>query len=125
MNWARPSTRLAIYLRDGMACAYCGATVESGARLSLDHLIAHTHGGTNAPANLVTACMRCNDSRGARPLQVFARAVAAYLDHGIEPRQILAHVRRCTKRDLAAFRAEARELIARRGTVAKVLATKI
>lgn len=24
MNWCRPATRLAIYLRDGMACTYCG-----------------------------------------------------------------------------------------------------
>ncbi|KKK72946.1 hypothetical protein LCGC14_2898780, partial [marine sediment metagenome] len=33
MNWIRPEKRLAIYLRDGLACCYCGATVEDGTKL--------------------------------------------------------------------------------------------
>ena len=28
MNWLPKARRLAIYLRDGLACAYCGASVE-------------------------------------------------------------------------------------------------
>lgn len=72
MNWCRPSTRLAIYLRDGLACVWCGAGVEEGARLTLDHLKPHSKGGSNAPSNLLTACKRCNDSRGARSAAKFA-----------------------------------------------------
>ena len=67
MNWITQKKRLAIYLRDGLACAYCGASVETGAQLSLDHLIPHSEGGTNHESNLVTCCSRCNSSRGARP----------------------------------------------------------
>ena len=46
-KWIRPDKRLAIYLRDGLACAYCGDSVEEGAKLSLDHLTCHSHGGSN------------------------------------------------------------------------------
>jgi 5-methylcytosine-specific restriction endonuclease McrA len=66
MNWIRQEKRLAIYLRDGCACVWCGAKVEEGAQLTLDHVRCHSAGGSNAASNLVTACKRCNDSRGAR-----------------------------------------------------------
>jgi hypothetical protein len=119
MNWVRPSTRLAIYLRDGLACVWCGASVEDGAKLTLDHLDAHTNGGNNAATNLVTACHRCNSSRGARRPHVFAKAVAAYLDHDVTAAHILTHVRTTAKRQLD--RAMAREMLARRGSVANAL----
>ena len=47
MNWIRQDKRLAIYLRDGLACAYCGHSVESGASLSLDHLKPASKDGCN------------------------------------------------------------------------------
>ena len=115
MNWCRPSTRLAIYLRDGLACVYCGATIEVGERLTLDHIRPYSQGGSNAVSNLVTCCHRCNSSRGARTLASFARAVAEYLDHGVTAEAILAHVAACRRRTLP--RDEARQLLARRGTV--------
>lgn len=119
-NWCAPATRLSIYLRDGMACAYCGHGVEDGAQLTLDHLTPHSRGGGNNPTNLATCCKRCNSSRGNRPVAKFARAVAEYLNHGVVAEEIIAHVRRTSRRTLP--RAEARELLARRGTVARVLA---
>ena len=64
MNWIRLTTRLAIYHRDGFACVYCGAPGEEiGVGLTLDHLVACELGGTNLPANLVTACLRCNSAK--------------------------------------------------------------
>ena len=119
-KWCRPSTRLAIYLRDGLACAYCGATVEDGAQLTLDHVRPHSKGGDNSPHNLVTCCKRCNSARGNRPLRTFARAVADYLDHGVQADEIVRHIENCRRRALP--RGEAREMLRRRGTVARVLA---
>jgi hypothetical protein len=119
MNWIRQTTRLAIYLRDGLACVWCGAAAEDGAQLTLDHLMPHARGGSNAPRNLVTACHRCNSSRGKRSVPAFALAVADYLDHGVAALDILGHVRTTARRALP--RAEARELVARRGSVAAVL----
>ena len=47
MNWIKPAKRLALYLRDGLACAYCGDGIEDGIRLTLDHLTPHSLGGSN------------------------------------------------------------------------------
>lgn len=124
MNWIRQTTRLAIYLRDGMACAYCGASIESGAIFTLDHVRPHSHGGGNEATNLVTCCKRCNSARGNRGLRAWTRAVAEYINHGATAGEIESHVRNCTRRDMKAARREANELIARRGSVARVLASK-
>lgn len=114
MNWIRQEKRLAIYLRDGLACVWCGAAVEDddSTILTLDHLTPHSRGGSNEATNLVTACKRCNSSRGARPVKKFAAAVAEYLNHSADPVAIERHVRATAKRaiDVAA----AKEIIARR-----------
>ena len=118
-KWCRPSTRLAVYLRDGMACTWCGHSVEQGAALTLDHVIPASRGGSNATGNLIACCERCNRSRGTRSIPDFAAAVAEYLDHGVTAGEIGAHVHATRRRTLP--RAEARELIARRGSAARVL----
>ena len=119
MNWLPKARRLAIYLRDGLACAYCGASVEDHARLSLDHLRPYSKGGTNETSNLVTACGRCNSSRGTRTVRGFCRVVAAYLNHGVSVEAIEQHVRHTAARkiDLPAAKA----LIERRGVWAHCL----
>jgi hypothetical protein len=113
MNWLRPEKRLAIYLRDGLACAYCGDAVEEGAKLTLDHVKPHSKGGTNDATNLVTACLKCNSARGNRPWKAFAAQVAGYLNHGVAAEDIISHISRTTKRTLDV--SAAKELIANRG----------
>jgi len=119
MNWIRQEKRLAIYLRDGLACAYCGDSVENGAKMSLDHVKPWSKGGSNEATNLVTCCGRCNSSRGNRPMRKFAAAVAGYINHGTTAEEIIKHVNNTRKRTLPM--AEAKELIARRGSAAKAL----
>ena len=113
MNWIRPAKRLAIYLRDGLACVWCGTAVETGEGLTLDHLRCYSHGGGNEAANLVTSCRRCNSSRGTRSVAGFARVVAEYLDHGVQPESIVAHIGRTRRRTLDMTAAHA--MMARRG----------
>ena len=120
MNWIRQEKRLAIYLRDGLSCCYCGATVEDGAQLSLDHIKPDSKGGSNDASNLVTCCSRCNSARGNRSVASFARSVAGYLNHGLEASDITSHIRACQRRQLPLD--EAKTLIARRGSAAAVLA---
>jgi hypothetical protein len=122
MNWIRQAKRLAIYLRDGAACVYCGDGIDDGAILTLDHLRPHVRGGGNGATNLVTACKRCNDSRGARTLARFIVAVADYLDHGIDAVQIATHVEACRHRTLDLITAKA--LIARRGSAFAALRSR-
>lgn len=114
MNWIRQDKRLAIYLRDGMACVWCGATVEGGAKLSLDHVIPHVDGGDNGEYNLVTSCTTCNSSRGSRTAEVFANAVADYINHGRTAAAILRFMDQQVVKDLAPYRAEAKAIMARR-----------
>lgn len=110
-KWLRREKRLAIYLRDGLACAWCGASAEEGASLGLDHLTCRVNGGSNEATNLVTACSRCNTSRGSRIVAEFAVAVASYL--GIDAAMILAHVEATSRRPLDV--SAAKRLITLRG----------
>lgn len=62
-NWIRKTTRLAVYLRDGLCCVYCGAIgTEHG--LTIDHINGRSAG--NNPENLATSCLTCNRLRQAR-----------------------------------------------------------
>jgi len=113
MNWIRQEKRLAIYLRDGLACCYCGQGIEDDAKMTLDHLKPYSSGGSNEPSNLVTCCHRCNSSRGKRSWKEFAGAVAEYVDHGVTASEIIGHIASTRKRRLDV--AEAKAIMARRG----------
>lgn len=119
MNWIRKEKRLAIYLRDGLACVYCGQSVEDGVQLTLDHLICYKHRGTNHESNLVTACLQCNSSRGARPWKLFAKKVAGYINHGVTAKQIVSFISKTIARPLDVKAAQ--KLIARRGGFVKAV----
>lgn len=71
LNWGtvRPKrsaiplkVRVAVYERDGNRCVNCGATE----RLSLDHVIPWSHGGSDHVGNLQTMCVSCNSSKSNR-----------------------------------------------------------
>lgn len=51
--------RFEVFRRDGFACRYCGASA-SDTTLTIDHVVPIALGGTDEPANLVTACAPCN-----------------------------------------------------------------
>lgn len=113
MNWIRQDKRLAIYLRDGLACAYCGGTVETGATLSLDHLVPAHKGGSNGDQNLITCCATCNSRRQDMDL-------AAWLikSCGERSETVGAWIASHIALDLAPYRAEAKTIIARRASKA-------
>lgn len=119
MNWIRKPKRLAIYMRDGLACVYCGEGIEDGAKLTLDHLVPHSHGGSNDESNLVTACHRCNSKRGNRTVEEFAAGVAAYVNHGVQVQDILGFIAETTQRKLDTKTAQA--MIERRGGFTQAL----
>lgn len=113
MNFVRKEKRIALYMRDGLACVYCGSGIEDGAKLTLDHLTPHSHGGTNDATNIVSSCHKCNSARGNRDYKEFAEKVAAYLNHDITSAQIIAHIE--TTRQRPYDTKQAKEIIARRG----------
>ena len=98
-KWIRRERRLAIYIRDGLACVWCGSGLEDeGVTLSLDHVVPVSRGGRNVSRNLVTSCRKCNSVRSDRSLLDFAQAVANYLNSGVTYREIMRHVLDCVDR---------------------------
>ena len=111
-KWIRPDKRLAIYLRDGMCCAYCNASHDAdGAALTLDHLVPCEAGGTNKAHNLVTACRSCNSSKSARSVRAF---YVVLRDRGINTDRVGPRVRRLVRKPLKKFRLQAKAIIAER-----------
>ncbi|MGC9359721.1 MAG: HNH endonuclease [Anaerolineae bacterium] len=60
-----PLSRHTIMLRDGFTCQYCGSTPPRS-QLTIDHVIPKVRGGGSTWDNLVCACKRCNQAKGAR-----------------------------------------------------------
>ena len=52
---ARADMWATLAARDGLMCAYCGATPTQ-----IDHIVPRSRGGTNDPRNLALACAPCN-----------------------------------------------------------------
>ena len=108
-KWLRPDKRLAIYLRDGFACAYCGAILENGdTLLTIDHVVAQDLGGTNDEKNLVTACKSCNSSKSAKSVKAFLACLA---ERGVDVSEVPARIRRITRRKLRRYRKMAKAIL--------------
>ncbi len=58
--------RYSVLARDGFMCRYCGARADTGAQLVVDHIVPVARGGSNDPANLITACHPCNAGKADR-----------------------------------------------------------
>lgn len=119
MKWIRSEKRLALYLRDNLACVYCGQGIEVGIRLTLDHLIPYIQGGSNQAENLVSCCLFCNSSRSDRNWKTFARSVATYRNRGITAKALIAHIEQTRKQsyDVQA----AHTMIERRGNFSQTI----
>ena len=50
-----------VFRRDSYACRYCG---RDNVPLTVDHLVLWENGGPSTEANLVSACKKCNKTRG-------------------------------------------------------------
>jgi 5-methylcytosine-specific restriction endonuclease McrA len=57
---------LEIQEKQSFVCAYCN---QIAAKLTMDHVIPLSRGGTNTRANVVGACKRCNSQKKNRTLQ--------------------------------------------------------
>lgn len=59
--------RAKIYERDGWKCVYCGSEYK----LTIDHMIPVSIGGTNRNENLQTCCISCNNAKANLSLDEF------------------------------------------------------
>lgn|SRR5690554_3650112 len=58
------AAKMRVMRRDRYTCAYCGAEGKD-VELQIDHIVPVAKGGSHHISNLVTACMACNQSKGA------------------------------------------------------------
>lgn len=59
-----------LFKRDRHTCAYCGGQFPYK-ELSRDHIVPRSRGGKDSWMNCVTACRRCNQEKGDRPVEQF------------------------------------------------------
>lgn len=57
-------TRYEVLKRDNHACRYCGA-VAPEVKLTVDHVLPTSLGGSDDPSNLVAACRDCNAGKAS------------------------------------------------------------
>jgi 5-methylcytosine-specific restriction endonuclease McrA len=59
------SKRFAVLMRDDYTCQYCGRSAPD-VELHVDHRVPLSRGGSDAVANLATACIDCNLGKSNR-----------------------------------------------------------
>ena len=64
----KPKLRWQILVRDNFTCQYCGQRASEDVILEVDHKISVADGGSNEPDNLITACRKCNQGKGAESI---------------------------------------------------------
>lgn len=109
-KWIRPSKRLAIYMRDGHRCAYCGRDLV-GEVATLDHVLARELGGGNEAKNLVTCCLSCNSSKQDLTIRSWFLVLR---DRGVDTDQVGPRVRRLTRKSLAPYKEAAKVILSER-----------
>lgn len=118
-KWISDTLRLSIYLRDGLACVWCGRGIESSdgwrgsdecVRLSVDHAVPESCGGSDEHTNLITSCFLCNSTRGNKSVEEFAEIAGAYF--GRVAQDIVEHIAGRLVAELPM--GEAREIVRRR-----------
>ena len=79
-DWQR--RRRSVYERDGGRCAFCATTLARCEPWTLDHVLPIAAGGPSCLANLVLACVPCNNEKGGRLLLASWRSfdLTAWLD---------------------------------------------
>jgi len=61
-------TNPTLFARDRHLCAYCGFTHTNHRFFSRDHIVPRSRGGKDEWTNVVTACVPCNQEKGAKTL---------------------------------------------------------
>jgi 5-methylcytosine-specific restriction endonuclease McrA len=100
-NWLYRPRRRGLLRRADYRCVYCGAGVEDGVILTIDHVTPRELGGSNENSNLVCACMACNSAKRDLTLRDF---LGFLRDRGVDTTGIARRVRRQTAKKVTNIR---------------------
>lgn len=98
-------TKVRILARDNYCCKYCGRSRDDGVKLTVDHIIPISRGGTDGLDNLWTLCLECNQGKGdlilRRPTQkILSVGIHVPLDYSIDQvTQALQYYKSSTKQN--------------------------
>lgn len=67
--------------RDGHKCTYCGSTEK----LTADHVVPMTRGGTHDPSNLTACCIPCNSKKSNRLVSEWLPASSTVFHPSVHP----------------------------------------
>lgn len=77
-----------LFYRDGMHCRFCGKVLRYD-KMSIDHYLPRSLGGTDDVFNLVSSCKRCNcQKQNKLPEDVEAVHIRQFID-GVAKKKIL------------------------------------
>lgn len=96
-NWLPKPTRFALYHRDGFACQYCGAEKSETVKITIDHYIAVSVGGSDKASNLLTVCGSCNSSKCDRDIAEF---LVSLKKRGVDVSGLLPRIEKQLKKEL-------------------------
>lgn len=57
------NTRMAVWLKSGGRCAYCGCEIPFRARWHVEHVIPKSRNGENSLSNYEVSCVNCNSKK--------------------------------------------------------------
>jgi 5-methylcytosine-specific restriction endonuclease McrA len=106
-TWIRKDKRLAIYMRDGMKCVYCGKFFDRNL-LTLDHIKPRDKGGTNDSRNLITSCWSCNSKKQNKRIDFFVKQITKNF---IEYKEKMRHIKKLKNRSIEKLRKKAKRIL--------------
>lgn len=66
-------SRGGVLRRDNHTCGYCGKGAAEGLRMTIDHILAQSLGGTDSWTNTVAACQPCNSKKANKTMEEWGR----------------------------------------------------
>ena len=104
-RYVSKETRVLIINRDNQKCRYCGRSRDDGIKLTVDHIIPFSRGGTDDLGNLWTLCSDCNQGKDNMILKRPTKEISSVgmpvpIDYSInQVVQALQHYKRSIKQN--------------------------
>lgn len=66
-------SRAGVLRRDNHTCAYCSKSSSDGVRMTIDHILARSLGGSDTWENTVACCQPCNSKKADKTMEEWGK----------------------------------------------------